>query len=168
MTLVSRGSRSCAFVLTLALILVGVSAAPARADITAFLGVSPTPHNHAVKGFAAGVGLLIVGFEFEYANLSEDSFERLPGLKTYSGNVLAQTPIEVLGTQFYATAGAGGYRETLGLAEETHVGTNIGGGAKIKLLGPIRVRVDYRIFRLQGSPINTTYQRFYVGANLKF
>ena len=168
MTLFSRGSRSFAPIVTLTLVLLGVSASPARADITAFLGVSPTPHNHAVKGFAAGVGLLIVGFEFEYANLSEDSFERLPGLKTYSGNVLAQTPIEVLGTQFYATAGAGGYRETLGLAEETHVGTNIGGGAKIKLLGPIRVRLDYRIFKLQGSPINSTYQRFYVGANLKF
>jgi len=168
MTRVSTRSRSLARVLTLALLVLAASASPARADVTAFIGVSPTPHNHAVKGFSAGVGLLVVGFEFEYANLSEDSFEQLPGLKTYSGNVLAQTPIEVLGTQFYATAGAGGYRETLGLAEETHVGTNIGGGAKIKLLGPIRVRLDYRIFRLQGTPINSTYQRFYVGANLKF
>jgi hypothetical protein len=168
MTLVSNRSRFGALIFTLTLALLTGSAAPARADITAFLGVSPTPHNHAVKGFGVGVGLLIVGFEFEYANLSEDSFEQLPGLKTYSGNVLVQTPIEVLGTQFYATAGAEGYRETLGLAEETHFGTNIGGGAKIKLLGPIRVRLDYRIFRLQGSPIHSTYQRFYVGGNLKF
>ena len=145
-----------------------MSAAPARADITAFLGLSPTPENHAVKGFSAGVGLLIVGFEFEYANLSEDAFEGLPGLKTYAGNVLVQTPIEVVGTQFYATAGAQGYKETLGVLDETHFGTNIGGGAKIKLLGPVRVRLDYRIFRLQGSPIHDVYQRFYVGANLKF
>jgi hypothetical protein len=155
-------------VLTLTLALLAASAAPARADITAFLGVSPTPQNHMLKGFGVGIGLLVVGFEFEYAQLSEDSLEQLPGLKTYSGNVLVQTPIEVMGTQLYATAGAEGYRENLGAAQETYFGTNIGGGAKIRLLGPVRVRLDYRIFRLQGSPIHNTYQRFYAGANLKF
>lgn len=168
MTLVTRDMRSLAPVLTLTLVVLAASASPARADITAFLGVSPTPGNHAVKGFGVGLGLLVVGFEFEYADLSEDSFEQLPGLRTYSGNVLVQTPIEVMGTQLYATAGAEGYRETLGASQETYFGTNIGGGAKIKLLGPVRVRLDYRIFRLQGSPIHSTYQRFYVGGNLKF
>ncbi len=79
-----------------------------------------------------------------------------------------QTPIEVMGTQFYATAGARGLSRNARRREETHFGTNIGGGAKIKLLGPIRVRLDYRIFRLQGSPMHSTYQRFYAGANLKF
>lgn len=166
--MVSKGSRSFAKVLTLTLALLAWSASPARADITAFIGVSPTPHNHMLKGLSVGAGLVIVGFEFEYAQLSEDSFEHLPGLTTYSGNVLVQTPIPIKGTQFYATAGAEGYREELGAAQETHVGTNIGGGAKIKLLGPIRVRVDYRIIKLQGSPINSVYQRFYVGGNLKF
>lgn len=164
----TRTSRYVARVLTLALVVLAASAAPARADITAFLGVSPTPQNHMLKGFGVGIGLLVVGFEFEYAQLSEDSLEQLPGLKTYSGNVLVQTPIEVMGTQLYATAGAEGYRENLGAAQETYFGTNIGGGAKIRLLGPVRVRLDYRIFRLQGSPIHNTYQRFYAGANLKF
>lgn len=164
----TRTSRYVARVLTLALVVLAASAAPARADITAFLGVSPTPQNHMLKGFGVGIGLLVVGFEFEFAQLSEDSLEQLPGLKTYSGNVLVQTPIEVMGTQLYATAGAEGYRENLGAAQETYFGTNIGGGAKIRLLGPVRVRLDYRIFRLQGSPIHNTYQRFYAGANLKF
>ena len=164
----TRGLRNIPAVLTCSLVLLAASAAPARADVTAFLGVSPTPHNHMVKGFGVGLGLLVVGFEFEYANLAEDTFERLPGLKTYSGNVLVQTPVEIKGTQFYGTAGIEGYQEELGAAQETHVGTNIGGGAKIKLLGPIRVRVDYRIFKLQGSPINSVYQRFYVGGNVKF
>src|SRR5215218_5205365 len=154
MNQISSHSRSFAAVLTLTLACLAASVVPARADITAFLGLSPTPDNHAVKGFSAGLGLLIVGFEFEYANLSEDDFEGLPGLKTYAGNVLVQTPIEIAGTQFYATVGAQGYRETLGALEENHVGTNIGGGAKIKLLGPIRVRLDYRVFKLQGSPIH--------------
>jgi hypothetical protein len=148
-----------------ALAFVLVSAAPARADITAFLGLSPTPENHAVRGFSAGVSLLVIGFEFEYAQLSEDQTEALPGLKTYSGNVLVQTPTS---TQLYATIGAGGYRENLGPLQETHVGVNIGGGIKIPLLGPIRVRADYRVFQLRGSPIHSTYQRFYVGGNLAF
>ena len=45
---------------------------PAHADITAFLGINPTPVNRPVKGVAAGIGLLIVAFEFEYASTSDD------------------------------------------------------------------------------------------------
>jgi hypothetical protein len=160
----SRRSLAASFVLACAFL--AATAAPARADITAFIGVSPTPDNHAVKGFGVGVGLLIVGFEFEYSNLTEDTFEQLPGLKTYSVNVLVQTPTPTV--QLYGTVGAEGYQESFGNSEETHFGTNIGGGAKINLIGPFRVRVDYRIFRLQGEPIHDVYQRFYVGANLKF
>lgn len=141
------------------------AATPARADVTAFVGLSPTPENHFVRGFSGGVSLIILGFEFEYAKLSEDIAEQLPGLKTYSGNVLVQTPTR---TQLYATIGAGAYREELGDAEETHVGINIGGGVKIPLLGPLRVRADYRVFQLRGAPIHSTYQRFYVGGNIAF
>jgi len=162
----SRSVRSIAVSIVLACAFLAVTAAPARADITAFLGLSPTPENHGVKGFGVGVGLLIVGFEFEYANLSEDTFEQLTGLKTYSGNVLVQTPTP--NVQLYGTIGAEGYQETLGNRDETYFGTNIGGGAKINLIGPFRVRVDYRIFKLQGEPVHDVYQRFYVGANLKF
>ena len=87
-----RSRRSLAVSFVLACAFLAATAVPARADITAFLGLSPTPDNHSVKGFGVGVGLLIVGFEFEYSNLSEDTFEQLPGLKTYAGNVLVQTP----------------------------------------------------------------------------
>lgn len=168
MTRVFRKTRSLVSIVALTLGFLAASVAPARADITAFLGLTPTPERHALKGFSAGLGLVVVGFEFEYAQIGEDALEQLPGLRTYSGNVLVQTPIPVMGTQFYATAGAEGYRETLGAAQETHVGTNIGGGAKIKLVGPLRVRVDYRIFKLQGSPMHDVYHRFYVGGNINF
>jgi hypothetical protein len=164
MTPVAR-TRTIAPVLALTLLFLAGAASPARADITAFIGLSPTPENHAVRGFSVGVSLLVVGFEFEYAQLSEDELEQLPGLKTYSGNVLVQTPTS---TQLYATIGAGGYRENLGPLQETHVGVNIGGGIKIALLGPVRVRADYRIFQLRGAPLHSTYQRFYVGGNLAF
>ena len=161
-----RSRRSLAVSFVLACAFLAATAVPARADITAFIGLSPTPDNHSVKGFGVGVGLLIVGFEFEYSNLSEDTFEGLPGLKTYAGNVLVQTPTP--GFQLYGTVGAQGYQESFGNIEETHFGTNIGGGAKITLVGPFRVRLDYRIFRLHGEPVHDVYQRFYVGANLKF
>ena len=141
---------------------------PAGADITAFIGITPTPENRAVRGAALGFGLLVIGFEFEYSSTVEDTTELLPALQTGSGNVLIQTPIEIAGMQFYGTVGGGGYRERLLTQQETHFSTNVGGGAKIRLAGPLRLRLDYRIFRLQGSPLYSTYQRFYVGANLSF
>ena len=55
-----------------------------------------------------------------------------------------------------------------GIVSETNAAMNIGGGAKIKLVGPLRVRLDYRVFKLQGSPLYETYHRFYAGANLAF
>lgn len=144
------------------------AASRASADVTAFLGLTPTPKNHAMRGFAFGGGLLVIGFEFEYANAAEDVNALLPSLQTGSGNVLVQTPVEIARMQFYGTTGGGAYRERLGLRQETHFATNVGGGVKFRLAGPLRLRLDYRIFRLQGEPLQQTYQRFYAGANLSF
>jgi peptidoglycan/LPS O-acetylase OafA/YrhL len=157
--------------LTLAALTCALLLAPSRdasADVTAFIGITPTPQNHTARGFAFGFGLLVVGFEFEYANIVEDAVEGLPALRTGSGNVLVQTPVAIYGIQFYGTTGGVAYRETLGTLQETHFGTNFGGGAKVRLAGPLRVRLDYRVFKLQGEPIHQTYQRFYAGANLSF
>jgi hypothetical protein len=155
-------------VAALILLMLGATARPASADATAFLGVTPTPDSHLVRGFAGGVSLLIIGFEFEYANTKEGSLDRLPGLKTYSANVLLQTPTDISGVQLYATGGVGLYTESLLDLQETSGAVNLGGGAKIKLAGPLRLRADYRVFHLEGSPQYATYQRFYLGANLRF
>ena len=45
---------------------------------------------------------------------------------------------------------------------------NNGGGVKIRLAGPLRARVDYRIFNLRGAPQHSTVQRVYAGLNLAF
>ena len=140
----------------------------AFADATAFLGINPTPTNRTVRGFAGGVGLLIVGFEFEYANTVEDAVQGAPGLQTYMANGLVQTPFPIGGIQFYGTAGGGVFRERLDNDTITNVGINLGGGVKMKLLGPIRLRLDYRIFTLRGTPRYSKPQRFYAGLNLKF
>ena len=149
----------------LAILLVSALPATASADATAFWGFSPKPATRAAKGFAIGLSLIVVGFEFEYASTSDDLAELAPGLRTGMINGLIQTPTR---TQFYLTAGGGFYRETLADESETHVGTNIGGGMKLPLAGPLRLRVDYRVFNLRGNPIHRTPQRFYAGANLTF
>jgi hypothetical protein len=153
--------------LLLAAALVG-TATPALADATVFIGTTSTPANRPAKGFALGIGLLVVGFEFEYASTSEELLDAAPALRTGMGNVLLQTPFPILGLQPYFTTGAGAYREQLGTAQETHIGLNTGGGVKISLLGPLRARVDYRVFRLRGEPIHKTVHRVYGGLNLKF
>ena len=148
-------------------------AAPARADLTGFLGATTTPTTRTNGGFAVGTGFLIVAFEFEYSATKEDvtSAAIAPALKTYMFNGLLQTPVPIARTQFYGTIGGGVYHETLStqpLNDQTNFGTNIGGGAKITLAGPLRLRLDYRVFTLHGSPRHTPVQRVYAGINLKF
>ena len=143
-------------------------AAPARADITAFLGANMTPANRQVRGGAFGIGLLIVGFEAEYAFTPDDPRATAPSLKTGIGNVILQTPVAFFGFQPYFTTGGGLYRETLGLHQSTGVGLNTGGGVKVNLIGPLRLRVDYRIFKLGSGALNSPAHRIYAGLNLKF
>jgi hypothetical protein len=152
--------------LVAALVLLPVS--QAFADITAFLGTSPSPANRSAKGFAVGAGLLVVGFEFEWSSLTESSENLAPSLRTGMGNVLLQTPGAFFGFRPYFTTGGGVYRERLDTRQETSVGLNSGGGVKIALLGPVRARVDYRVFRLRGEPLVATVHRTYVGLNLSF
>ena len=144
--------------------------ATASADFTAFLGTNPTPVNRVTTGLAVGVGLVLVGFEFEYGHTRENFDELAPSLRTYMFNGLLQTPIPIAGMQFYGTAGGGVYHESLDEldASKTNVGINVGGGVKVNLAGPLRLRFDYRVFTLQGNPRHSKPQRFYAGLNLKF
>jgi opacity protein-like surface antigen len=161
-------SRTRVTILTLALL----AAAPARAfaDATFFLGANTTPENRMVRGFAVGMSLLVVGFEFEYARTPDDASAFAPTLTTSMGNLLLQTPVEIFGIQPYLTAGAGVYRERLDVSDhqETNVSLSTGGGVKIGLIGPVRLRVDYRVMTLAGGALNSPAHRIYAGLNLKF
>ncbi|MEQ1869116.1 MAG: hypothetical protein ABL961_03730 [Vicinamibacterales bacterium] len=154
------------FLLTLALL--ASSIRPAGADVTAFVGANTVPDNRALRGAAIGIGLLVVSFEFEYAATSNDHLATTASLKTGSGNLLLQTPMMVHGFQPYFTIGAGLYRETLGNHVDTGVAPNSGGGVKIHLAGPVRLRVDYRVFRLGNGALYSPAHRIYAGLNLKF
>jgi hypothetical protein len=150
-------------------LLLGAFSRSAFADGTLFLGTITKPTNHVTKGFAIGAGFLIVGVEFEYASTKEDPANAAPSLRTGMGNFYVQTPIPIAATQFYWITGTGAYRERLGTThEETNLVFNTGGGGKISLLGPLKVRLDYRVLKLRGSPLFSTVHRLYAGLNLSF
>jgi hypothetical protein len=145
--------------------------APLFADATAFVGVHTNPERQFVRGLAGGFSLLVIGFEGEYAQAGEDESEGVPSLLTVSGNVYVQTPVPVFGTRFYAITGAGVYREKVDAIDhqETSLVFNTGGGAKITLAGPLRLRLDYRVLKLRGEPLRpSAVHRLYAGLNLAF
>ena len=157
--------------IAVAVMMCGGLARPALADVTAFIGANTTPANRQVRGFSFGIGLLIVGFEFEYSNTTDaadDLLVKAPSLKTGSGNLLLQTPIAFHGVQPYLTTGGGFYSETLGTHNDSGFAFNTGGGVKVELAGPLRVRVDYRVFKLGSGALSSPAHRVYAGLNLKF
>jgi hypothetical protein len=150
------------------LVMVFLVPAAAHADLTVFLGRNTAgDEGSTTRGFAFGASVLMVGFEFEYGSTSEDQTRGVPSLKTTTGTVFLQT-FGIPAVQLYIGTGGGVYRERLATDEETAFVLGTGGGGKIKLAGPLRVRVDYRIFNLKGNPRHDTVQRIYVGANLAF
>lgn len=150
-----------------ALALTGLLArpSPAAADITFFLGTNPTPDYRMTRGISAGINLLVVGFEFDYSYTNGHEETGIPQLWTGMMNVLVMTPTT---TQVYFTAGAGGFRESFGSVSETNWGTNLGGGVKFSVLGPLKLRLDYRVFALRGEVRYKNPQRFYAGVTIPF
>ena len=159
----------------IALVMLGLlvlTPASAYADATLFLGATTSPANRTARGFAIGAGLLFLGFEFEYSDTTDDLPTLAPALKTGMGNLMLQTPGSFFGIQPYYTVGGGVYHENLGtngsLADNTGFGMNTGGGVKINLIGPIRLRVDYRVFSLKNGALVSPAHRVYAGVNVKF
>jgi hypothetical protein len=154
---------------------------PAYADATLFIGTTGLSNaanasRQTAKGFAIGAGVLVVGVEFEYASTAEDDERLGPSLRTGIGNVYVQTPVPIAGMKFYATTGGGLYREkttaTAADIQKTGIASNTGGGVKISIVGPLKARLDYRVFKLFGDMPQPTWkstvQRLYAGINLSF
>jgi opacity protein-like surface antigen len=152
----------------LAVALAGLTATPAFADVTGFIGVNTTPANRTVFGAAVSVSALAIGLEGEYAKTTVDETSQAPSLQTGMANLFVQNPVPLAGLQFYATIGGGLYRESLGTSETTNVGGNVGAGVKIALVSHVKLRVDYRVFKLAGDAINPTPKRLYLGLSLGF
>ncbi len=164
MTRMSSLVRRAALAVTVLL----ATVAPARADLTVFAGLQSAPTIRPVTGISLGVGLLVVGWEVEIARVAERVDDRAPSISTGTGSVYVQNPIPISGMQIYGIAGAGVYRERqTAVLQETNVLVALGGGAKFALAGPLKLRLDYRFFKLRnaGSP---TPQRLYAGLSLAF
>ena len=157
--------------LSLAFLVLLGTAGPAQADLTVFAGLQNQPSIRPTTGIALGVGLLVLGWEVEVARVTEESDEGAPSIATGTGSLYVQNPIPISGVQFYGIAGAGVFRERStqlpDAYQETNVHLAIGGGAKIALAGPLKLRLDYRIFKLRNS-VAKNPQRVYAGLALSF
>jgi opacity protein-like surface antigen len=140
--------------------------AAASADGTFFYGWAPKPEGRLARGFAVGGNMSFVGIEFEYSNIDQVETLAVPGLKTFMFNGVLATPTQAV--QLYVTAGGGLYRESLSDQSDTGFGTNFGAGVKFSVAGPLRIRIDYRVFRIGGDAVDKSVQRFYAGANVAF
>ena len=143
-------------------------AAASAADATAFIGTNTSPANRLVRGLSIGTSMVIIGYEFEYADTTDDVASGAPSLKTGTGNLLLQTPIAFAGFQPYFEVGGGVYHEELGAVSNTGLVGGTGGGVKISLIGPVRLRVDYRVTTLKNGALVSPAHRIYAGVNLKF
>jgi len=157
-------------VLALAAVVTAGTARGAGAEIslTGYVGVTTTPAARGAQGLAASVGVLIVAFEFEYTKMSEDLTTQTPSLTMGMFNGMVQTPFVIKRLQLYGTIGGGIYHESLGDYGKTSYGIDYGGGVKITIAGPLRARIDYRLFDLRGSARTPKPQRLYAGLTLAF
>ena len=152
----------------LAFVLLLASSWPARADLTVFAGLQNAPVVRPATGISLGFGLLLIGWEVEIARVSERLEDLAPSVSTGTGSVYVQNPIPISGVQFYALAGAGVYRERLDVIyQQTDVHIALGGGAKVALAGPLKLRLDYRYFKLRDARAENP-QRLYAGLTLAF
>ena len=151
----------------LVLVLLLCASVPARADLTIFAGLQGSPVIRPTTGISLGFGLLLVGWEVEIARVTEEFEDAAPSIAAGTASLYVQNPVPISGVQFYAIAGAGLYRERLGIVEQTDVHLALGGGAKVSLAGPLKLRLDYRYFRLRDA-FEPDAQRLYAGLTLSF
>ena len=158
----------CVRTIALAIVLSAACAAPARADATAFLGANLSPANRQVNGVSAGVSLVIVGLSSSMRNATDDQGGRArrsrPGWATCCCRRRSPSPAS---SRTSPSAAACITKPGTRIATPAF-GMNTGGGVKISLVGPIRLRVDYRVFKLGSGALNTPAHRIYAGLNLKF
>jgi hypothetical protein len=160
-----------ALIVALLIVPAGVSAQgiPFQADGTAFVGVTMVPTARRSRGVAFGGGGPAVRYEIEYAGSVRDSTKGAPSVQTAMVNLLVQPAGPVPSVRFYGTVGVGIYGESFGNGSgSTDTGTNVGGGAKITLAGPLRLRLDYRAFFFRGTAVYSKPQRIYAGIILGF
>ena len=170
------------FVILSVLAVMLCASAPANADLTAFAGANATPSNRPVKGFAAGLSLLVIGFEFEFSDTAADEMAGAPGLRTGMFNLLLKTPFGISGLRFYGTVGGAmtNYEivvtdridDRTGAIDQTLYGYVLGGGAEYAMTENVSVRLDYSFHdfgsqRYDFNDVNIDFEDEDVGLTLQ-
>ena len=144
--------------------LAGAGAERAFADVTFFAGSTSAP-GRATLGAAVGLSLEPVGVEFEYGAAAAGN----AALRTGLFNLVAATPARRgRRVQVYGAVGVGAYREHLEEHARTGLAVSGGGGLWVRLAGPFRLRLDYRLFALRGSALHGRPRRAYAGLGVAF
>ena len=148
--------------------LAGSAAAPASADVTFFAGSAVAP-GRPTLGAALGLALEPVGVEFEYGGAPADPAAGTAALRTGLFNLLVGTPARSgRRVQVYGSVGVGAYRERREEHARTGLAASGGGGVHVRLAGPFRVRLDYRLFALRGAAQHRRPRRAYAGLGIAF
>jgi hypothetical protein len=150
----------------------------ARADATVFMGVMTAGSPRPAIGFSVGLCPEVFGcFEIEIAGTIGAATSTRSSAGGINGSFIIQSPRPVHGVQFYGIAGVGLYGETYegGVGSGEVSAKNFGGGTKIGLRGPLKLRLDYRVFVLGDAPdaatgvvVHQHPQRVSVGLSVAF
>jgi hypothetical protein len=147
----------------------------ARGDATVLLGLMSGDGPRPSVGAAFSYCPSVAGFEIEYLGTLGGETAGHSSAGGIFGSVIVQLPTSS-NVQFFAMGGFGVWGETFADGKGTgELGAkNIGGGVKIRIAGPLRLRLDYRLFVLGDSqdgdrgPSTKHPQRFSAGLHLVF
>ena len=134
--------------LGLVALLVLASATPAYSDGTLFFGGITAGAVRPTADVAIGVVRSVGGFELDYAQTTGAGTLARHSIGTFGVNLVLQTPPRANGLQFLGFVGFGLYGETTGIGGPGSgevLYKTIGGGTKVPLAGPLKVRLDYRV-----------------------
>lgn len=156
-------------------LIVAVPSGARAADAAVLLGLMTLNGPRPAIGVAIGHAPSVAGFEIEYlATLGRGSADQSVAGGIF-GNLIVQ-PVMIGNLQPFAIVGLGIWGETFADGAGTGVSgaKDIGGGIKVRLADPLKLRLDYRLF-LVGSapdasrlPSTTRPQRISAGLHVVF
>lgn len=164
----SRGLAGRTLPVTMLALLVVAAPGRAFADLTVFAGRATTI-SRTSGGAALGLSLQPLSLEFEFAIAPAQRSAGKPALQTGLFNLMVGTPSRTgrrIGV--YGLVGGGMYRERFDEHAATGFAVGGGGGFYLRVVGPLRLRFDYRLFALRGGALHRRPERAYAGLSLAF
>jgi hypothetical protein len=143
------------------------------ADATVLAGLLSAGGPRPSVGFAFGYCPSVAGFEIEYFGTPGGSTTDHSSAGGIFASLVVQ-PATASKVQLFAIGGLGIWGETFADGSGVSYAKNIGGGVKIPIARPLRLRLDYRLFVVgdledgDRGPTTKYPQRFSAGLQLVF